>query len=382
MSAEQNESYGLGKLSPADQVAAPELPYKPSTPKSRNHVFGLIGCGGITQHHLTAYRNAGFQVAAFCDREKARAEKMRDTFNPQATVCDDYRELLRRDDITVVDIATHPQQRVEIIEAALNAGKHVLSQKPFVLDLDTGERLASLADEMGVRLAVNQNGRWAPHFAWMNAAIREGLVGEVTAVSFQLNWDHTWIAGTEFEKVHHIMLYDFAIHWFDMASQFLVGRDATRVQASVVHAAGQTVQPPLVACATVEYPKAMAQFLFNGSSAFGASDRTLVTGTLGTLLSIGRDLNSQSITLYRKEGVSQPQLQGSWFPDGFQGAMAELLCAVEDDREPTNSARNNLRSLALAFAAIRSADTGCPVNPGEVRRLDETDLNDRDPNKI
>jgi predicted dehydrogenase len=381
MSAEKNESYGLGKLSSADQVAAPELPYKPSIPKSRNHVFGLIGCGGITQHHLTAYRNAGFQVAAFCDREKARAEKMRDTFNPQATVCDDYRELLRRDDITVVDIATHPQQRVEIIEAALNAGKHVLSQKPFVLDLDTGERLAALADEMGVRLAVNQNGRWAPHFAWMNSAIREGLVGEVTAVSFQLNWDHSWIAGTEFEKVHHIMLYDFAIHWFDMASQFLAGRDAGKVQASVVRASGQTVKPPLVASAMVEYPGALAQFFFNGFSSFGASDSTLITGTLGTLLSTGRDLNSQTVTLSRKEGVSQPRLQGAWFPDGFQGTMAELLCAVEDNREPTNSARNNLRSLALAFAAIRSADTGCPVNPGDVRRLDETDSKNPNPKK-
>jgi predicted dehydrogenase len=44
----------------------------------------------------------------------------------------------------------------------LRAKKHVLSQKPFVLDLDTGARLADLADEMGVKFAVNQNGRWAP----------------------------------------------------------------------------------------------------------------------------------------------------------------------------------------------------------------------------
>ena len=52
-----------------------------------------------------------------------------------------------------------------MIETALAAGKHVLSQKPFVLDLDDGTRLADLADESGVVLAVNQNGRWAPHLS-------------------------------------------------------------------------------------------------------------------------------------------------------------------------------------------------------------------------
>ena len=51
----------------------------------------------------------------------------------------DYRELLKRDEIALVDVATHPTERSAIIEAALLRGKHVLSQKPFVIDLDEGE---------------------------------------------------------------------------------------------------------------------------------------------------------------------------------------------------------------------------------------------------
>src|SRR4029079_17535866 len=60
---------------------------------------------------------------------------------------------------------------------------------------------------------------------------------------------------------------------------------------------------------------------------------------------------------------------GSWFPDGFHGTMGELLSAIEEKREPTNSARNNLDSLALCFAAVASADRGEPVVPGSVRTL-------------
>jgi len=67
--------------------------------------------------------------------------------------------------------------------------------------------------------------------------------------------------------------------------------------------------------------------------------------------------------------VARPKLVGAWFPDGFHGAMAELLSSIEAGREPMNSARNNLASLELCFAAVASAERGRPVVPGAVRKL-------------
>ena len=75
------------------------------------------------------------------------------------------------------------------------------------------------------------------------------------------------------------------------------------------------------------------------------------------------------MTVYTAAGHSNPPLEGTWFREGFHGTMAELLCAIEEKREPANSARGNLHSLALAFAAIASAHEGVPKLPGEVRRL-------------
>ena len=72
-----------------------------------------------------------------------------------------------------------------------------------------------------------------------------------------------------------------------------------------------------------------------------------------------------------EEGISQPVLTGTWFPDGFHGTMGELLCAIEAGRAPTHSARNNLKSLALCFAAVASAESGKPVAPGSVKSLAE-----------
>ncbi len=80
-------------------------------------------------------------------------------------------------------------------------------------------------------------------------------------------------------------------------------------------------------------------------------------------------LATQKLTLYTANGIATPDLQGAWFPDGFHGTMGELLCAIEENREPLNSARENLNSLALCFAAIASATDGEPKTVGSVRQL-------------
>src|SRR5688572_13121664 len=134
-------TYGLSSRPASHAVAAPELPYLPPRPRHYRPKIALIGCGGISEYHLRAYAAMELDVVALCDRNPERAEKRRIEFFPAAHVCTDYREVLARDDLAVVDITLHPAGRVAVTEAALHARKHVLSQKPFVLDLDTGERL-------------------------------------------------------------------------------------------------------------------------------------------------------------------------------------------------------------------------------------------------
>ncbi len=354
-------TYGVSKAGAGEASAAPDLPYRPAQPRNLNIPIALIGCGGISQVHLQAYRNAGLNVVALCSREESRAEARRKEFYPEAEVTTDFHEILKRDDIAVVDITTHPDVRPPLIEAALKAGKHVLSQKPYVLDLEVGRRLADLADERGLKLAVNQNGRWAPHFAYMREVIRTGLIGEVSTVDFEIHWDHHWVLGTAFEKVDNLVLYDFAIHWFDIATLFFGERRAQRVYAAAQRSRFQRARPPFLAHAAIEFEHGQATIALNAACAYGQEDRTTVIGGLGTIRSVGPNLLEQNVTLHTASGTASPQLEGKWFPDGFQGAMAELLCAIEDGREPLNSARNNLRSLALCFAAVRSAEEGRAV---------------------
>jgi predicted dehydrogenase len=359
------------KLLPPPRIAAPVLPYRPRDPKRYRPAIGIVGCGGISKWHLAAYRSAGYNVAVLCDIDLARAEMRCQEFFPEAVATDELDEVLSRDDIEVVDITTHPPQRPPLIEAALTARKHVLSQKPFVLDLDEGERLIELADRMGVRLAVNQNARWAPHFSYIREAARAGLLGSIDAVHCDVHWDHSWVRGTVFESVRHLILYDFGIHWFDFLATIM--RDATprRVYASVARSATQEVAPPLLAQAMIDYDSVQATLIFDGFTRYNRMDRTLVVGSKGAIRSEGATTETQRVELTTAEGVARPRLKGTWFPDGFHGTMAELLLAIAEKREPSHSARNNLNSLALCFAAVASAERGEPVKPGSVRRMPE-----------
>jgi predicted dehydrogenase len=349
---------------------APELPYRPPMPKHA-HRIGLIGCGGISQAHLDAYRHAGFTVAALSDKSLGKAEKRRDTFFPEARITSDALELIGANDVDVLDITPHPEDRVPLVRAALMAGKHVLSQKPFVTDLDVGLELCNLADANGVKLAVNQNGRWAPHLAYMREAVQAGVIGEVISAHVGIHWDHTWTAGTPFEKIEHLVLYDFGIHWFDFVSS-LLGDRARTVRATRAFAHGQGMKIPMLAQVLVEFEGGQASLIFDAHVRYGPQDATYVGGTRGSLTSIGPNLDEQSVTLYTAQGIAHPKLTGAWFNDGFQGAMGELLVSIEEDRQPLNNARDNLRSLELCFAAIQSSVDGAAKRPGEVRKLEVT----------
>jgi predicted dehydrogenase len=192
----------------------------------------------------------------------------------------------------------------------------------------------------------------------------------VSSADLAIQWDHNWVVGTVFDSIDDLILYDFAIHWFDMLTCYLPNQTAERVVASVRHTASQKARPPLLAHVMVEYANAQATLSFNADARQGPRDSTVIVGDTATLHSDGPGLGDQTVAVYRDgHDPVQPTLVGSWFPTGFHGTMGELLCAIEENREPSNSATNNLTSLALCFAAIQSSRDGKAYRPGEVRGI-------------
>jgi predicted dehydrogenase len=114
----------------------------------------------------------------------------------------------------------------------------------------------------------------------------------------------------------------------------------------------------LLAEVLVSFDGGHASLILDGATRHGASDAPAIIGALGTVSSRGPDLGSQTVELHTDAGLARPTLQGTWFNDGFAGAMGELLIAIEQRREPSNSARENMASIRLCQAAVRSSRTG------------------------
>lgn len=353
-------------------TTAPDLPYGPPECRPEDHPIAVIGCGNISERHLRAYSRAGYRVVALCDIELARAEEKRDEFFPEADVHREYEAVLARDDVDIVDLPLHPEVRLQVIEDAIEAGKHVLSQKPFVLDVNEGRRLVEAARERGVKLAVNQSGRWAPHFSYLRELVDAGTIGTPSSARFAVHRNHNGIAGTPFEDLKHVILYDFGIHWFDIARYLFPSRTPERVYASVTASATQEVKPPLLGQAVVEFENAQCSMVFDGDTRYGAENRTRLIGGEGSAVCTGPHFTHQEVTLYTPEGTASPELEGGWYPTGFEGTMAELMRSIEADDEPANGAMDNLGSLELCFAAVASAEDHEPKVPGTVERLPDS----------
>ncbi|MBF9017447.1 MULTISPECIES: Gfo/Idh/MocA family protein [unclassified Oceanispirochaeta] len=362
---EDNESYGLGKVGSTKRFEAPLIEYMPPKPRHYKPSIALIGCGGISEQHLIAYTKAGWNISVLCDVNREKAEGAKHRFNLSSRIEENWENLINDDEIDVVDLAVHPRVRDRMFEPFINRKKHILSQKPFVTDIARGEEIVAKARDAGIKLAVNQNGRWSPHYSYIRGLIDEGALGDIQAIRHSISWDHTWTKGTPFEDIHFLILYDFGIHWFDLLACFLKGRKVNSIYAKASFAAGQDVKPPFLSSVIFDYEGGQASIDFNALTRYGQEDRTLVIGNRGTVESVGLDLLSQKVTFSCESGQATPELKGSWFPDGFVGSMGELLCGIEENREPSNNAADNLLSLRFCFAALKSAKTGRPVDPYE-----------------
>ncbi|WNB86581.1 Gfo/Idh/MocA family oxidoreductase [Cellulomonas sp. ATA003] len=345
----------------------PQLPGR--DPADRPGV-GVVGAGAIARTaHLPAYAAWGVPVVAVASRTPAHAHDLAGRF-AIPTVHDDVASLLADPRVDVVDLATGPAGRLDLIEAAVAAGKHVLAQKPLLVDpaeLPRLERVLAVAAGRGVRVAVNQNGRWAPAWRLATLLVRDGAIGDVVGVTHLHDKPLPPLAGTPFDDVPHMLLTDYLVHWLDITRCWLEGTRVTTVAASDARVPGQPDDARNPWGATVHVgcdTGASASLRVVGD----ARTRTggcpfWVHGTQGTLRGSVL-LGSDALELERGTTRTRYALDGQWFTDGFAGTMGELLSAVTDGREPEHSAAHVSATVRLGLAARDSAEAGgAPVHP-------------------
>lgn len=338
---------------------------RPRFPSDRP-VVGVLGAGAIAQSaHLPAYEKYGVEVAGVWSRSVETTATLRERFPFVGRIYPTAEALLDDPAVEIVDLATPPERRAQWLDAAVAAGKHVLAQKPLTDDPDSLLPVLERADAAGIRIAVNQNARWAPPWRLATLLVRQGAVGDVVGVTHLLDKPLPPIAGTRFDDVPHMLVADYLVHWLDITRCWLEGKRVASVRAEDHRTPGQPADAKNPWSATVQVQctdGASALVRVVGDVRTGAPSCPFwIHGTEGTVR--GSLLGKDFLQLERDGETTDLPLEGQWFVDGFAGTMAELMSAVREDRQPENSARNNLATLRLVAAARASAADDAAPHP-------------------
>jgi len=322
----------------------------------RKFNIAMVGCGGVSGMHLDAYvrHPERLSVVAACDADLSRARLACDGYSI-ASAFGSVAEMVAGADWEVAVVCTPTPVRLRVVAELAAAGKHVLVEKPMADSFGEAVQVVEACDAAGVKLAVNQNFRWHYGFDIARRLIAEGRLGQVHSVvhtDLHLRQDAGWRIGCE----RHTLAV-MGVHWLD-GFRWMLGCEAESVFC-------RTCSSAAIDC--VGETDASVQIRFNGGTtvtyvqSFSSPitrNETLVLGDKASLVLDGR------AALYDAENTEAPvETRDNPYADkGISEAtfrsLDELLTAIESGREPVNSGRDNLKTIALLDGAYRSAEAG------------------------
>ena len=206
---------------------------------------GIVGCGGIAnQKHFPALKNNAdlADMAAFCDIIVERAETAAKEFGtPDAKVYEDYRELLKDEEIDVVHVCTPNVSHSEITIASFEAGKHVYCEKPMSHSTAEAEKMVAAWKASGKQFTVGYQNRFRAEVQNLHAACAAGDLGEIyygKAHAIRRRGVPTWGVFMDKAAQGGGPLIDIGTHALDITLWCMGNYDVDSVDGSVFYKLG------------------------------------------------------------------------------------------------------------------------------------------------
>ncbi|SHO50811.1 Gfo/Idh/MocA family protein [Anaerocolumna xylanovorans] len=201
--------------------------------------IGIIGCGGIANgKHLPAIkRNGNFEIVAFCDLIKERAEKAKKEYGTESSkVFTDYKELLAEKDITAVYVLTPNKSHASISIDAMEADKHVMCEKPMAKTYTDAKKMVETAKKTGKILTIGYQNRYRADSTYLKRACTNDDLGEIyyaRAHAVRRRAVPTWGVFLNEEEQGGGPLIDIGTHALDLTLWMMNNYEVESVTGSV-----------------------------------------------------------------------------------------------------------------------------------------------------
>lgn len=338
--------------------------------------IGIIGCGKIAQvRHIPEYlENPNAEIRGYFDLNLQRAQELAEKFGGKAFAS--VEELLADPSIDAVSVCVANFAHAEMTIKALEAGKHVLCEKPMAVTLAECEAMVAAAKKAGKHLMIGHNQRLAKAHVVAKKMIEEGAIGRI--LTFRTTFGHggpeTWSIDPGkgvwfFDKKRAAMgaMADLGIHKTDLI-QFLTGQKVVRTTARLTtldkrDAGGNLIGVDDNAFCIYELSGGTYGTMTASWTYYAAEDNsTILYGTKGTMRIY--DDPAHSIVVNKSSGetgyydVEQIQTNDNQTKSGIIDLWMEALV---QDKEPEISGESALSAMRAVFASLVSSEKGCTV---------------------
>ena len=346
----------------------------PSTqllPSKKRKVFymlkvGLLGAGRIGQVHAAVVAaHEGSKLAAVSDVYAPAAEELAAKYHAQMRSSD---EIIADDTIDAVLIATSTDTHSDLIEAATQAGKAVMCEKPVDLSLERARACLEVVSATGRPVMIGFNRRFDPSFAAIRDSLAAGQIGKAELLSVT-SFDPA-PPPVEYIKVSGGMFRDMMIHDFDMTN-FIMGETPVSISAS-----GACLVDPEIgkagdidtAVVTLSYADGKLAVIKNSRrAAYGYDQRLELLGADGLLQA--QNMLENSVVKSTSQGVISAKPTYFFierYMPAYKAEWAAFVAAVQEGDDMPVSLQDGVQALAMAEAAQRSFDSSRPVRLADV----------------
>ncbi len=350
---------------------------------------GIVGCGGIAngKHMPALSRLDNVEMVAFCDLVKERAEKAKaDYGTPNAKIYDTYQELCADKTLDAIHVLTPNKSHAPITIAALEAGKHVMCEKPMAKTAADAQAMLDAAKRTGKKLTIGYQSRYRPDSQYLKKQVEAGKLGEIyyaKAHAVRRRAVPTWGVFLNEEEQGGGPLIDIGTHALDLTLWEMNNYDVKYVVGNVYRKLADTKDAANAwgswdpKAFTVEDSafgfitmKNGATIVLDASWALNTLDideaKTTLCGTkAGADMRDGLRINGEE---FSKMYVTKPELGagGAAFYDGkvkqAEDVEAEQwYAAIENNTDPVVLPEQALVVTRILEAIYTSAKTGKPV---------------------
>lgn len=322
----------------------------------------------VSEVHLAAYQEAGFNVVAIASRTRANAQRVAERYGIP-NVHETPEDLIADERIDVLDIAYPPDQQPALIRQALAQPhiKGILAQKPLALELAEAISLRDEAAAAGKILSVNQNMRFDQSIRVLSQLLERGELGEPVIATIEMRAIPHWQGFlSEYDR---LTLSNMSVHHLD-ALRFLFGEPVDIYTAVKADPRTEFEHVDGIVASTLRFANGVLavslEDVWAGPREDGYHDdpyiKWRVEGTRGAAQgTIGWPTGEPSTLTYASALTTDgkwvsPSWTTHWFPHAFIGVMEQLQYAIESGTEPLLTVADNVKTMALVEAGYRSIE--------------------------